>query len=691
MKPTLEERVRAAVAAIERRDPKLAGEMASKRSDRQIAGKARDLEARLPEAAGGLEGMRPGIALETIVLRVGRPVLTVSQDAPILEFTDAESEVWRQRLIDAREGVTRAIRAVGRIELEHHHRFDWVGTGWLVQPNLIVTNRHVAQEFGRRSGSRFVFKQGRGGRTMSASVDFLEELDRAEVLSFQVRGIEYIEDDGGPDIALLSLDAAAETLAPAIPLSVRPARMDQLVAVVGYPARDSRIPDQQLMEDLFGSVYDKKRLAPGQIIGVSDGTVDHDCTTLGGNSGSVVLDLESGEAVGLHFAGRFLEANFAVPAYLVRERLTAEGRTRVASAPRRRVEGDATRPVGSAAAALARGSANVPVGSVGITSASCTVPVHVTVSIGAVVSGARSTPASSTRSESDRDIGDDDEFVDEEARPEDYADRPGYRRDFIGEGVDVPLPRPRGQLRADALRFPLDGKTKTVLKYQHFSVVMSRSRRLCLFSAVNVDGKNSRKVKRVGWRADPRIPRDAQIAKACYGNAPKFARGHMTRREDPIWGTDAALGNSDSMHVTNAVPQMQPFNAGIWLGLEDYALDNAREDDMRLSVFTGPFLRRNDPVRFGVRIPRSFWKVIAFIHDETRELCATGYTLNQDAFLREEEFVFGQHETSQVPISVIESGAGLSFGELSGLDPLAQVEEAMPRPLTDYNQIRFVP
>ena len=155
---------------------------------------------------------------------------------------------------------------------------------------------------------------------------------------------------------------------------------------------------------------------------------------------------------------------------------------------------------------------------------------------------------------------------------------------------------------------------------------MSRSRRLCIFSAGNIDGATPRRLKRPSWRLDARIPVVQQIKDECYGNEPKFSRGHMTRREDPIWGEPkaAALGNSDSMHVTNTVPQMQPFNAGIWLALESYALDHARTDDMRISVFTGPFLMPDDPVRDGVLIPRSFWKVIAFIHDETRELCATG-------------------------------------------------------------------
>ena len=166
----------------------------------------------------------------------------------------------------------------------------------------------------------------------------------------------------------------------------------------------------------------------------------------------------------------------------------------------------------------------------------------------------------------------------------------------------------------------------------------------------------------------------------------------MTRREDPIWGTDAAAatGNADSMHLTNAVPQMQPFNAGIWLGLEDYALEHAREDDMRISVFTGPFLSDADPLRFGVHIPVRFWKVIAFIHDATGELCATGYTMSQEDFLREEEFIFGQHRTAQTAISWIEQTAGLSFGPLAALDPFEEGLEAAAPVLSDFGQIRFL-
>lgn len=110
---------------------------------------------------------------------------------------------------------------------------------------------------------------------------------------------------------------------------------------------------------------------------------------------------------------------------------------------------------------------------------------------------------------------------------------------------------------------------------------------------------------------------------------------------------------------------------------------------MRISVFTGPFLEAGDPVHFGVQIPVRLWKVIAFVRDETGELCATGYSMSQEDFIREEEFVFGRHKSSQVSIRSIEQQAGLSFGPLADLDPFGDVEESIARPLGDFKEIRF--
>jgi endonuclease G len=688
----LEQRLTTAIAGIEHRDPRLAQELKDKvrpaaaaraespQEPTRRGRRAPEAEARMPARPGQDRGR----TAETIVLRTGRPVLTVQNDHPELVFRDAESEVWRDRLQRARDLIHHAVLATGRIEVQHHPTFDWIGTGWLVGDDIIVTNRHVAQEFARQQGTRFSFRPGTLGRTMTASLDFLEEFGRSDDRTFALEDILHIENERGPDMALLRVHRnGGMPLATPIELSPHAPLANQQVAAIGYPARDSRIPEQQLMEDIFGDVFDKKRLAPGQVIRLSNGSLEHDCSTLGGNSGSVILDLESGAAVGLHFAGRFLVANFAVPASLVRARVeeVTRGGSRSVTVAGRPEDAGGTRQHPDVVHAGGR--------------TTVTIPIRITVEIGDAGTAATSVeplPSVVAAGDDADGGGEDDELILTEARPEDYENREGYSAAFLGDGLSVPLPTVVRDLQ-DVLQFDFAGRQRTLLDYEHFSVLMGRRRRMCIFSAVNIDGTQPRKAKRPAWRRDPRIPDTAQLITGPYGNSPKFARGHMTRREDPMWGSvaTAARGNADSMHLTNAVPQMQPFNAGIWLGLEDYALQNARQDDMRVCVFTGPIFRNNDPMRFGVKIPVTFWKVIVFVHDDTQELTATGYEMSQKKFLVEEEFVFGAHSTSQRSLAAIEHDAGLSFGALTQLDPLAgDVQEAVTRPLTDFNQIRFV-
>jgi endonuclease G, mitochondrial len=283
-----------------------------------------------------------------------------------------------------------------------------------------------------------------------------------------------------------------------------------------------------------------------------------------------------------------------------------------------------------------------------------------------------------------------------EARAEDYSDRAGFDPDFLGPGLRVELPvKVDG---ADVLTYEdLDGTTRSELPYTHFSVAMSVSRRLCIWSAVNIDGLTSVGAERPSWRIDPRIRAEQQTlpnrdpSLDVYGDSPRFARGHITRREDPIWGQDAAirmLGNRDSMHYTNVAPQMQTFNGDIWLGLEDYALQNARREDVRISVITGPIFTDQDPVKFGTRIPVEFWKVIAFVHEQTGELSASAYTLSQQDQLVHEALFNDFEGAEQKPLRTIEERTGLSFGALTDHDAL-HGDEALSRPLTSLDQIRF--
>ena len=143
----------------------------------------------------------------------------VFHNEAVLEFHDVDSEVWRQRLLQAKQQLTAAARAVGRIELENDPSYEWVGTGWLVDRNILVTNRHVAQVFGMKTGASFIFRQGMKGKEIGASIDFLEEFNNNEELVVKIEKICYIEEEGGPDMAFLQVAENGNTITSPIPLS----------------------------------------------------------------------------------------------------------------------------------------------------------------------------------------------------------------------------------------------------------------------------------------------------------------------------------------------------------------------------------------------------------------------------------------------------------------------------------------
>jgi endonuclease G len=255
------------------------------------------------------------------------------------------------------------------------------------------------------------------------------------------------------------------------------------------------------------------------------------------------------------------------------------------------------------------------------------------------------------------------------------ADRSGYDPDFLGTGARVPLPKLSAARKADAVRV---SGSQMVLDYEHFSTVQSKSRRVPIYSACNLDGGKSKKVKRSNlWRFDGRIPIKYQIIEECYGNASEgmFSRGHMTRREDPVWGTAARakLAESDTFIVTNAAPQMQPHNSPIWLGLEDYVLKHSRRDRQQVSVITGPILAKSDPTVFEVKIPLAFFKIVAFLHPQTDALLAAAYIDSQADYVQTgaNAFVFGEYKGMQVSVKAVEKRTGLTFGPLAKADVLA--------------------
>jgi hypothetical protein len=159
---------------------------------------------------------------------------------------------------------------------------------------------------------------------MKGRIDFREEFGGGTPFEFRLTEVIGVHDD--LDLALFKVAKrnVGNKLPPPLRL-VSPrkrARRGQQIYVIGFPASDSRRNDPDEMRRIFDNIYNVKRLQPGEVKRVSGSIFEHDCSTLGGNSGSCVVDLESHRVLGLHFSGRYLEANKAVALWkLSRDRL----------------------------------------------------------------------------------------------------------------------------------------------------------------------------------------------------------------------------------------------------------------------------------------------------------------------------------------------------------------------------------
>lgn len=266
-----------------------------------------------------------------------------------------------------------------------------------------------------------------------------------------------------------------------------------------------------------------------------------------------------------------------------------------------------------------------------------------------------------------------------------YNDAGGYDPAFLGEGLNVPLPPVKDA--ADVAE-TLDGGKE--LDYTHFSIVMSRSRRLAYYSAVNIDGSQLVEVKRSNdkWYFDPRMAREFQSGPELYARN-DLDRGHLTRRQDPNWGRDAVQANAHTFHFTNSAPQHKGLNQKTWLSLEDYILENAGANGFKVNVFTGPVFRDDDVVYRGeFRIPAEFWKV-AVMAKEDGALSATAYLLTQRDLIGDLEFAYGPFQTFQVPLALLDELAGIDWSALQPHDPLANVEGAGARLIAGRGDIRL--
>jgi endonuclease G len=573
--------------------------------------------------------------LEAIVLPRNRPVAFVrgnsydDLDGPWVSLND---EVVKKRIASL-------LPLIGRVEVPSSPILPYAGTGFVVGQGLIATNRHVAQIFAQGLGLTIRYRAG------DAAIDFKRQVDAPDderTAYLSVRAVEMIHPYW--DMALLRVDGLPTDRMLRLSVKSPEELLDRNVVVIGYPARDER-NDVALQDRIFNRTYNVKRLQPGvirtrakvQSFENSVNALTHDASTLGGNSGSAVIEVDTGEVVALHFAGEYLKANYAVPMYeLARD-------SRVAS----RLNFGGTLP-----------------------------PTNDWAPAWRSVEGTDDSADAATLPQAEEAV-----VVDP-----DYGNRQGYDPSFL-ESIEVPLPRVSKAMEQDTARVRPDAQKDGdpfELAYYHYSVYMNKRRRTAWFSAANVDGDHRPDIgKRRGdrWYIDPRILRSEQIGQEAF--EPGIDRGHLTRRQDTAWGDDVAsatLANNDTFHFTNCSLQASPFNQGKdrWQGLEQFLLEqHARKERRRLVVITGPLFAANDPIykndrmNYSVRCPLQFWKICVLIRRDGTP-SATGFVLGQEDIQNlpgfEEAFDVA---ATQIRVADLEERTGLDFGEIKKFDHFA--------------------
>lgn len=255
------------------------------------------------------------VGLEAIVRLTGRPSYLVKDDR--VQGVPADSK-WAAPIAVATDGIRDSVQSIGRVDLPDEEG-GYLGTAFVVSADLVMTNRHVAIAFARGSQGGWDIAPG-----YHPSVDFKCEHGSNERRSFAVTGIEVIHPEPLVDMALLRVartDRAGASLPAPLRLASDPSRISPNVNVyvVGYPAFDPR-NDASAMAQVFGAIFQVKRFAPGEILAPDNPRKQftHDCSTLGGNSGSCVIDLGSHSVFGLHFGGSYLVANRSVSLPLMR-------------------------------------------------------------------------------------------------------------------------------------------------------------------------------------------------------------------------------------------------------------------------------------------------------------------------------------------------------------------------------------
>ena len=242
---------------------------------------------------------------EYAALALARPAIRLNGDG----LQDVPDN-WAATIDRNRGRINQASLSIGAVVPANRQRFPYVGTAFVVAPGLALTSGDVVRAI--YDTSTCELKEADQG----ARIVFGSSIRDGAAPSLALGKLAHISTER--NMALIHLEDHDLQRVPVLPLADEGALgatvSETHVFLIGYAAKDGRQPE--LWQSLvLGDDFQTgdRRLMPGRLLGRSTFTsfgtnmtaLVHDASTLGGMAGAPLVNLHTGNVLGIHFAGRW--------------------------------------------------------------------------------------------------------------------------------------------------------------------------------------------------------------------------------------------------------------------------------------------------------------------------------------------------------------------------------------------------
>lgn len=251
--------------------------------------------------------------IEATLMAFGRPSLPIQDDS----YHSPKSEVLKTRLDLQKKSIHAGIRMTGQIQnTSFTTQPQTLGTAWFISPDIIVTTKNIATR---------IRKERKGGssddlinvNTSDYQIELKNEMDRSDSRAIPIIGIAYIANENEENFAFLKTDSSSFGEFSLFKYDETIHKGSNLCAI-GYPTdEDSGNGADNVYHRLIDPLQQIKRLAPGRIVKTSKNILSHDCCTVGGSEGSLLLNLDTGNIAGMHTFGKYGFGQYGVAASII--------------------------------------------------------------------------------------------------------------------------------------------------------------------------------------------------------------------------------------------------------------------------------------------------------------------------------------------------------------------------------------